>query len=289
MSALSCVAPCANILGEGPVWHPGEQALYWVDIKAGRLYRLADGQARHWDLPDPATALAARARGGLVLATRGGLMAFTPDDGLPPTRLCPIETDRPGNRPNDGKTDPMGRFWIGTMDDAERQVSGALYRIDADLSVTRVLDDIGIANTLAWSADGRRFHFADSMAQTIYAFDADPQTGTLTNRRPFVSLTGTDRGPDGSTMDAEGYLWNCQWDGWRVVRYAPDGQIDRIVELPVQRPTSCMFGGPDLDILYITTARVGLAGAALADQPWAGHLLALRPGVRGRAETPFAG
>ena len=153
------------------------------------------------------------------------------------------------------------------MDDRLKEHSAALFRIDPDLAVTRVLDGIGISNTMVWSLDDRHFYFADTLDGAIDRFDYDPATGTIANRRRIVDLKGTGIGPDGSTIDCEGFIWNAQWDGWRLARYAPDGRLDRIVELPVQKPTSCMFGGPDLRTLYVTSAIWDLTPEQLRDQP----------------------
>ncbi|MEO8813282.1 MAG: SMP-30/gluconolactonase/LRE family protein, partial [Caulobacteraceae bacterium] len=195
----------------------------------------------------------------------------------------------PGNRANDGNVDLAGRFWFGTMDDEERLVRGAVYRLDPDWSVHRVLDGVGIANTRVVSPDGGTLYVADSRLGTLDAHAIDPATGALGARRAFAHTRGEAFAPDGSAVDAAGYLWNAQWGGARLVRYAPDGAIDRIVAMPVDQPTSCAFGGADLATLYVTTARWGLSPDALARRPWAGSLLAFRPGVPGLVLPPFAG
>ncbi len=290
-SKIEIAADVQNTLGESPLWDGGREVLWWVDIKEAKLYCLdpRKNKTNMWDLPSPATALAMMSsRDELLLACSGALMKFNINSGAV-TKLAPFESGQPGNRPNDGKCDPAGRFWLGSMDDGEVSASGALYRIDADLSPVRVLDNITIPNTLAWSPDHKTFYFADSPDQIIWAFDFDNTNGALANRRVFVSLKDTDFFPDGSTIDKEGYLWNAQWNGWRVVRYAPDGSLDRIIDMPVACPTSCMFGGKNLDTLYITSARKGQSDDALASQPKAGALFALRPGVEGLPETGFVG
>lgn len=281
---------CRNILGEVPVWDVAEQALYWVDIEGALLQRFvpATGARRSWHLPERVCAFALREAGGLVLALASGFAFFDPETGAI-HRLAAPEAHLPGNRMNDGKCDRRGRFWAGTMDDSLKARTAALYRLDPDLSCERMESRIGISNSLAWSPDDRTFYFADTLQRKIFAYDFDLATGAIANRRVFADCADQPGAPDGSTIDAEGFLWNAQWDGWRLVRYAPDGSIDRIVDLPVQKPTSCMFGGPDLATLYVTSAIWDLSGDALIRQPWAGAVLALRPGVAGLPEPRFAG
>jgi sugar lactone lactonase YvrE len=286
-----CVAPRANVLGEGPLWDAGAGRLYWVDIR-GKLiewFEPATGAAGRWSLERNPTALALRQAGGLLVATDTGFGVFDLDAGAFEHRHDP-EPHLPFNRCNDGHTDRQGRFWVGTMDDRESQEDvGSVYRLDPDWSCTRMIEGLGIPNTLACSPDGRTLYVADSKAAVMWAYDLDPEAGTLGPRRRFADTVADSCSPDGSAVDAEGCLWNAQWGGWRLVRYRPDGAVDRIIEMPVEQPTSCAFGGEDLATLYVTSARDGLSEKALADQPLAGGLFALKPGVRGRLETPFAG
>ncbi|MBK1670731.1 hypothetical protein CKO28_22175 [Rhodovibrio sodomensis] len=285
-----CVAEVGNTLGEGPTWAVDEQALYWVDIKARRLQRLVpqSGAIDRWQLPEQIGCAAPRAGGGAIVALQSGFAFFDLEGGGLDWIERP-EPERPGNRMNDGKCDRQGRFWAGTMDDNETQSTGALYRVDPDLSVHRLESGIGIPNALAWSPDSRTMYFADTVARTIYAYEHDPDTGAIANKRVFAPPHDQPGNPDGATVDAEGYLWSAQWDGWRILRYAPDGRVDRALDLPVQRPTSCAFGGPDLRTLFITTASIGLDAQALARQPLAGNLLAVDLDVAGLPERPFAG
>ncbi len=285
-----CVVDCKNKLGEVPVWDVAEQALYWVDIEGSLLQRLepASGTRRTWRLPERVCALALRQKGGLVLALASGFAFFDPATGAL-ERLAVPEAHMPHNRMNDGKCDRRGRFWAGTMDDRLASPTGALYRLDPDLTCRRMESGIGISNSLAWSPDDRVFYFADSLPRKIFAYDFDAETGAIGNRRVFTDCRDQPGVPDGSTVDVEGYLWNAQWDGWRLVRYTPNGRIERIVDLPVQKPTSCMFGGPDLATLYVTSAVWDLTAEALARQPHAGGVFALDVGVRGLPETRFAG
>jgi L-arabinonolactonase len=287
---IRCAAQRFNKLGEVPVWDVAEQALYWVDIEGRALQRLhpETGEVRVWNLPERIGSFALRRRGGLVCAFESGFAFFDPQSGHIDWIARP-EAHLRGNRFNDGKCDRMGRFWAGTMDDSLSAHTGALYRLDPDLSVHKMESGIGISNSLAWSPDNRRFYFADTLDREIRVYDYDHETGAIGNRRLFASTIADPGNPDGSTIDEEGYLWNAQWNGWRLVRYAPDGSVDRVVELPVEKPTSCMFGGPDLSTLYVTTAIWDIQGEALDKQLWAGALLALNVGSRGLPEPRFAG
>ncbi len=291
MGEVVCAVARKNVLGEGPVWDARARRLYWVDIKGRRLEWLepADGSTGGVDLDRQVTAVAPRLGGpGLVAATETGVGVLDLVTGAYEQRLDP-EPDRPHNRANDGNVDLAGRFWFGTMDDRERGASGALYRLDPDWTCTRVLDGLGISNTLVCSPDGRTLYVADSLAGTMDSLAIDPVTGAAGERRAFINTRGQGCAPDGSAVDADGYVWNAQWGGARIVRYAPDGRIDRIVPMPVDQPSSCAFGGDDLATLYVTTARKGLSDEALARQPLAGSLLSFRPGVIGLALPPFAG
>lgn len=286
---VTCVVDCRNRLGEVPVWDVAEQALYWVDIEGKLLQRLtpATGRVERWEMPERIACFALRESGGLIVAFASGIAFYDLDTGAIDwiARPDPVPT----NRFNEGKCDRRGRFWTGTMDDRLTHHAASLFRVDPDLSVTRVLDGIGISNSIVWSLDDTEFYFADTLDGRIDRFDYDADTGALSNRRKIVDLAGTGIGPDGSTIDTEGYLWNAQWDGWRLARYAPDGRLDRVVRLPVQKPTSCMFGGPDLRTLYVTSAVWDLTPEQLRDQPQAGGLFALDVGIGGVPEPRFAG
>jgi L-arabinonolactonase len=286
---LRVAAKRENLLGEGPCWVPSERRLYWVDIKNRLLEWLSPstGETGLWRLERQASALAPRKSGGLVLATDAGFATFDTGSGEFALLHNP-EPERPWNRTNDGHVDRAGRFWVGTMDDTQERSSGAVYRLDSDWTCTRVLDGLGIPNTLISSPDGRVFYVADSREQVMYAY-AMSESGELSHQRIFASTVGEVCTPDGSAIDEEGYLWNAQWGGWRIVRYAPDGTIDRMVDVPVGQPSSCAFGGDDLRTLFVTSAREGLAPEDLAEQPLAGSLFAFEPGVRGASPTVFGG
>jgi sugar lactone lactonase YvrE len=269
-------------LGEGPCWSAAESRLYWFDIKGRCLHWLDAAGADDIPLPFLASAAAPRAQGGLLMATDAGLATFDP--AARHLEVVRPMAFAPGFRTNDGKTDPLGRFWWSTMDDDGGTRPGAIHVTEPDLSTSCVIEGIHIANATAFSADGATLYLADSKLQTIFAYD----TSDLSQRRVF-SRTPGEAAPDGAAMDAEGGLWVAEWGGWRVVRHTPDGAIDRVVDLPVEQPTCCAFGGPDLATLYITSAWDGLSDASRADQPLAGALFAVEPGVTGQPIPAFQG
>ena len=287
---VRCVVDCHNKLGEVPVWDEEEGALYWVDIEGKLLqrYHPSTGKVDTWKMPERIACFALREKGGLIVGFASGIAFYDLDTGRIDWIAKP-EADQPTNRFNEGKCDRRGRFFAGTMDDRLTEHTAALYRVDPDLSVHKVFGDVGISNCFVWSLDNTAFWFADTLDSRIYRFDYALATGTVRNRRVFADTSGTGGAPDGGTIDAEGHLWNAEWDGWRLVRYAPDGRIERTVRLPVQKPTSCMFGGQDLRTLYVTSAVWDLTPEKLRDQPYAGGLLAVDVGVAGVPEPRFAG
>jgi sugar lactone lactonase YvrE len=285
-----CVLSANAVLGESPVWDPRERQLYWTDIKGRAIHRFdpATGADMHWPVPEPVGSLAVRARGGLVVAMRSGFHFFDPTTGGT-TPIVHPEPERTANRFNDGKTDRQGRFWAGSMHDPETDPTGSLYRLDADLSVHRLAEGFVCPNALCWSPDSRTMYHADSARRTVWAWDFDPDAGAIANRRPFFEVPTADGAPDGATVDAVGFVWLAHWGGWRLTRLDPAGRVERVVRLPVQQPTCPAFGGPDLDVLYVTSASITLTPEARARQPWAGGILALDPGVRGLPEARFRG
>jgi len=279
-----------NILGEGPLWDDREGRLYWVDIRssvlewtdigAGRLERKAVGVRL--------SALGLRRQGGLVAAADHAVGVLDPDNGVFEPRVT-FEPERPRNRTNDGGVGQDGRFWFGTMDDEGRAGQGALYSLDADWTLKRVVDELSIPNGITTTVDGVMLYAADSGRQVIETRALDPTTGVLSPPYEFASFATEVFTPDGSALDEEGCLWSALWDGGRVVRFTHDGRIERTVALPVSRPTSCAFGGPDMRTLFVTSARDGLDAAALAAEPLAGSVFAVDAGVRGLGVPAFAG
>jgi len=278
-------------LGEGPVWSDRDNALYWVDIRRPAIHcqRFATDTLQTWTMPDLISSLAVRESGGLLVALRSALSTF---DSVT-CEIIPLaapEKDRPTQRFNDGKCDRAGRFWVGTMNDKVRgDPSGALYRLDAQHRCTKWDEAIGTPNSLAWSPDDRTMYFADSFLGLIYAYDFDREAGTISNRRVHIDLSDGPGVPDGSTVDADGFLWNAQYGAGRLNRYAPDGRLERSVALPVSQPTSCAFGGPDLSILFVTSASQRMTEQQLAREPLAGAVLACDVGRKGLLEPRYVG
>jgi sugar lactone lactonase YvrE len=287
---VRCVLPARALLGEGPLWDAAAGALYWVDIRGRRVHRWdpATGHDTAWPTPEPVGSLAVRAAGGLVLALRSGFHFMDLESGVT-TPVARPEAERGENRFNDGKPDRRGRFWAGSMHRRGIEPTGALYRLDVDLACRRMVDGLVCSNSLCWSPDGRVMYHGDTGRGIVWAWACDPETGAIADRRVFVCPEPGEGAPDGATVDAEGFVWVAHWDGWRVTRYDPAGRVERVVRLPVQRPTCPAFGGPALDVLYVTSATTGLGPADLARQPWAGGILALAPGVRGLPEAAFGG
>ncbi|MGH7265242.1 MAG: SMP-30/gluconolactonase/LRE family protein, partial [Candidatus Rokuibacteriota bacterium] len=276
MTDVECVLESSALLGEGPLWDAADRVLYWVDIKRHEVHRFDPASRRDetWRVGEDVGSLALRAAGGLVVALRSGFHFFDPATGRT-TAIVDPEPERTENRFNDGKPDRQGRFWAGSMHDPETHPTGALYRLDPDLSWHRLVDGLVCSNALCWSPDGRTMYHADTPRRTVWAWDFDPATGDIADRRIFVQLPAADGAPDGATVDAEGFVWLAHWGGWRVTRFDPIGRVERVVPLPVQHPTCPAFGGPDLDVLYVTSASIGLTPDARARQPLAGGLFAL--------------
>ncbi len=290
MAEIEAIGSARHQLGEGPVWCPREQVLYWVDITACNLHRFtpASGDFAEWALPETIGSLAVRESGGLILALRHSFAAFDPADGAPQT-LTSVEADKPDNRFNDGRCDRQGRFFAGTMHMQGQAASGTLWRLDTDLQAAPIFTDATIPNSLCWSPDGRVMYWADSRARTIWAHDYDTASGMPSGRRVFADLTDQDGVPDGSTVDAEGCLWNAEYGGARVVRYTPEGNVDRVIPLPARNPTCCALGGPDLRTLFVTTAAQGLSAEDRSAQPLNGAVLAVEVDSAGLPEPQFAG
>jgi sugar lactone lactonase YvrE len=276
-------------LGEGPSWHADTSELSWVDISGGllRRWRPADGTVEGLDLGAPLSFAIARESGGWAIgrADRIGLLAPNGRESA----LMAIEHPPADTRFNDAKCDAAGRLWAGTMSTVRRAGDGRLYRVDPDGEAEVAVAATTISNGLGWSPDGSLFFFIDSPTQAIDVFDFDPAAGRIANRRTWVEIDPADGLPDGLAVDAEGGVWVCLFGGGAVRRYDAQGRLDAVVELPVSNPTSPAFGGPELDRLYVTTARHRLSQEQLTQQPLAGDVFELDPGVRGLPAGRFAG
>jgi L-arabinonolactonase len=290
MINATCVLDAKSLLGEGPLWDVGEHRLYWVDIKRRLIHRFdpATGEDKCWSTPEDIGSLAVRERGGLIVALKSGFHFYNLETGQA-TSLALPRGQPDNNRFNDGKTDRVGRFWAGSMDDNEKSPSGGLFRLNTDLECKQMVEGIICSNSLCWSPDSRVMYYADSWQRTVWAWDFELETGTIRNRRVFVEVPRSEGVPDGATVDAEGFIWLALWDGWRVTRYAPTGRMHQSVKLPVQRPTCPMFGGSSLNTVFVTSASIGLSGQELKEQPLAGGLFAFKPDVPGLPETQFKG
>jgi sugar lactone lactonase YvrE len=275
-------------LGEGPRWDAATATLLWVDILGRAVHRFDPVTGRDEAAPVPALVGFAlpRARGGVVLGLPDGLWTLE-DGGVEP--LLALEPDLPGNRLNDGACDPQGRLWAGTMALDECSPTGSLYRVGTDLSVARPVAGTTISNGLGWSPAGDRFYFIDTPTARIDVFESDAATGEIEHRRPLATVGLEGAAPDGMTVDAEGCVWVALHGGWGLLRYSPEGDLLGHVDLPVAKVTSCCFGGAGLRDLYVTTRRQSLSDAELADQPLAGALFRLDPGVAGLPTHAFGG
>jgi sugar lactone lactonase YvrE len=286
---LEVVVGRGAAVGEGPRWDAGRERLIWVDI-LNRLVHFYDPKTKDdvgIDVGDFVGIAIPRRAGGLVLALGNGFALLTEEGDVEPVATFP--QGEIAVRMNDGNCDSAGRFWAGTMGLNEEPGAGALYRLDPDLNVTKVLDAVTVSNGIDWSLDDSLMYYVDSDTFCVDVFDFDPDAGAISNRRAFVSVSPADGLPDGLTVDSEGYVWVAFWGGSCVRRYAPDGSLDLVVSLPTRHVTSCAFGGADLDELYITSATEGLTEADLAQEPHAGALFRCKPGVVGRPEHVFLG
>jgi sugar lactone lactonase YvrE len=274
-----------DVLGESPLWDERTICLWWVDIRQPAIRRLDPaGAVRSWPMPALVGSIALVDDGRLLVALPQQIALFDPRDGTLEPFVEPPPMP-PEHRFNDGRCDRQGRFWVGSMHNLTRAPEGVLYCLEGrELRAVRA--GICIPNSLAFSPDGGTMYFADSLRYTIYAHAYDAASGSM-NAERVLATTQPPGFPDGSTVDAEGFLWNAEFNASRIVRYSPDGRIDRVIPTPVPRPTCCAFGGPELDVLYVTTASQQMTPEELQAQPLAGALLAADVGVRGVPEPRF--
>lgn len=283
-----------GLLSEGPRWHEERQELLWVDILGRQMHRgtlSPDGALERVEtisVDRDIGAVAPAAGGGYVLAAGAGFLFV--DDAGSIQELAQPEGDRTDVRMNDGACDPQGRFWAGTMAYDESPGGGTLHRLELDGSCTTVLTGLTISNGIGWSPDASTMYLNDSGTGCVDAFRFDGPSGAISDRRTLVHIDQPGVVPDGLTVDDEGGIWVALWNGAAIHRYAPDGSLLTSVQLPVERPTSCAFGGPRRDTLFVTTARTGLDDDALARQPHAGKVFAIDGlGARGLPCLPYRG
>jgi sugar lactone lactonase YvrE len=289
-SPLECVLDVKASLGEGPVWSVDEQVLYWVDINAPALNRFdpATGINAAWPMPQSIGSFVLRASGGFVAAMRDGFWLVSRDGG-PLRRIVGAPYDPAHHRFNDGRADPQGRFWAGSMNEKRDANTACLYRLDPNLELAAMIPGVMISNGLAWSPDARTMYHSDTPARTVWAWDFDAATGAIANRRVFARFDGDKDRPDGAAVDREGCYWSAFYGAGKVVRLSPAGE--RLAEYPLaaMAPTMCAFGGPDLKTLFVTSARQRRDAEELERLPQSGGIFAMRVDVPGLPEPKFAG
>ncbi len=272
--------PCE--LGEGPLWHPDRQELFWFDITGCRMYANGAGGARDWRFEEMFSAAGRIGRDALLLASETGLWQFDPQTRAR-ERLCDLEADNPATRSNDGRADPQGGFWIGTMGKRAERGAGAIYRFYRG-ALRRLYGGITIPNAICFAPDGRSAHFCDTVTRQVMRVALDEAGWPAGAPEPFLDLRAEGLNPDGAVVDAQGVLWLAQWGAGRVAAYGPDGTFLRAVEFAAPHTSCPAFGGPDLDVLYCTSALEGMSARGRADCPRAGMTFAANGVATGQAE-----
>jgi sugar lactone lactonase YvrE len=291
MEVPELVVAANCLVGEGPAWDERDGALLWVDIVPGDVFHMstATGSVARMRLGQEVSAVLPRASGGYLLTLADGVFAVDRiEQGASLEPVCEVEPELTGNLMNDAKCDPAGRLWGGTLARDRTPQAGALYRLDTDLSLARVLTGSTISNGLGWSPDAERMYYVDSAPRTLDVLDFDLETGEVANRRRLVDIPAEAGSPDGLAVDAEGGIWLAVWGAGTVHRYGPDGTLEEVVPVPTPLAASCCFGGPDLERLYVTTATIELPPEDRDDRN-AGAVFAFEPGVRGLPTTAFGG
>lgn len=280
------------MLGESPVWSPEDNAVYWIDILGKKLHRtsLNNPETRTWSLPGYPGMIALRRKGGLMIALQDGIYGFNPQTAELDL-LVTLEADIPENRPNDGKCDELGRLWLGTMNTEDaNKATGNFYRIDPDLTVTRIKSACRIPNGLAWNPDNTMMYHTDTRGEIVWSYAFNATSGECSEEREFFHFNrATSGGVDGAAMDKEGGYWVALYGGRQLIRVLPDGEPEMKIQLPVSQPTMPAFGGNDLRTLFITSARQKLDNEALLSEPFAGGLLAVNVDFQGHQVYPFGG
>ncbi|SDK35809.1 SMP-30/gluconolactonase/LRE family protein [Sediminibacillus albus] len=287
---LELVLDAKAELGEGPFWDADTQRLYWVDInnKQIHIFDPADNTDKVIEVDQYIGAVVMQTSGDLLLAMQNGIYSMDKNT-TKLTFIADPEKDKPDSRFNDGKCDPAGRFWAGTMPLQLEPGAASLYRLDGDNHLRRMVPNVTVSNGMAWSNDKQTMYFADTPTQKIDAFDYDLKSGNISNRRTVIKIPESEGMPDGMTIDTEGMLWVAQWGGARVGRWDPGtGECRQVVELPASHVSSCAFGGAEMNQLYITTAREHLTKGQLDEQPYAGGLFRFHTNVKGAASYKFS-
>jgi len=289
MDEIKLILDCKNILGEGILWNAKESCLYWTDIEGSIFYRFdpESENLKTYEMPERLCSFAFREDGGFLMAFASGLAIYDLSSGIV-ERLNSITESVPGTRLNDGRCDRNGRFIVGEFDPEEKG-RGNAYSINREGTAKKLFGDLNSANSTCFSPDGATMYYSCAVRAEIWSYDYNQENGEISNKQLFHNFKDQPGLPDGSIVDSEGYLWNAQWAGSRVVRFAPDGTIDRIIELPVPNVTCLCFGDEELDTLYITTARLTLSDDDLQTYPTAGGLFALKTNVKGLKESLFKG
>ena len=293
MNEVELLVDSGTLLGECPVWDVKENVLYWIDIDGHKIncYDPSSCNNETRKLPFKAGSLAIRKQGGLLLAMSNGFYNYDFKNEILESRECDPEPDRKDNRLNDGRCDPAGRFWVGSMNDLRRikgQYEGNLYCYHPDGECVSQNLPVGVANGLAFSPDERYMFFADTMRETVWRFDYDKDQGEICNQQVFLSLKNLSGKPDGACVDADGCYWLAHIYGWKVARYTPKGKLDREIQLPFPKPSMCAFGGSKLDTLFITSISTK-HDKSNGENKYSGGLFAVNPGVNGIPEPNFLG
>jgi L-arabinonolactonase len=293
-AAASLVFDGKHQLGEGVLWCQRTQRLLWTDILDAKLWCLtpATGAAQSWAMPERLATFALTEDNDRLLLGLASQLAWFRFSDQSVTPICTVEAELPHTRVNDGRCDRAGRFVFGTKNDAaDMAACASFYRLNADLTLERLaLPPVAISNSICFSPDGHTMYYCDSLSKTICCCDYDTAAGTISNQRLFADLSEQPGEPDGSAVDSQGYVWNAQWGGSRVLRFAPDGSIERMISVPVAQPSCVTFGGAERDILYVTSARESLSPAALLAEPTAGGVFQHQlSDVYGLPETRFGG
>lgn len=285
---IACIWKGPNALGEGPMWHVAEKKLYWIDLVRHTLHCLdpVTQDYQEWQLPEPVGCVVPRKSGGLIATLGHCIVALE----LPDLKIKPIAELKPWPKDvymNDGKCDRVGRFWFGVASRDVENPMGGLYRLDPNGQIMQMESGITISNGLGFSPDDKKFYYTDGLKYRIYEYDFDLRNGSMSRRKIFLQLEKSPVEPDGLTVDREGYVWEAQWNSGYIFRYSPEGELDQTIQMPVARPTSCIFGGPDMGTLYITSCSHSPSETPFP--PPAGALFAIQTPVKGLPEPSFAG